>query len=107
MKQRIDWASLLGDIAYRLGNADALNPDVRIACSQERLAQALLVPRGTLRNWVDGSEPRHADGEALLERWSALCGKAMVFAPLVRSPLSAGRVTLRITRQVVDLTAGE
>ena len=46
---RIDWPRLLGDIAYMLGEPDPGNPDVRVPCSQERLASALGVARGTLR----------------------------------------------------------
>ncbi|HMX12142.1 MAG TPA: hypothetical protein PKE61_14640, partial [Burkholderiaceae bacterium] len=79
---RIDWRRLLGDIAYMLGEPDPGNPDVRVPCSQERLASALGVARGTLRGWMDGSEPKHGDGERLLDRWVRLTGKARIFAPV-------------------------
>lgn len=86
---RIDWPRLLGDIAYMLGEPDPGNPDVRVPCSQERLASALGVARGTLRGWMDGSEPKHGDGERLLDRWVRLTGQARIFAPVDRRPLSA------------------
>ncbi len=86
---RIDWPQVLADIAYLLGEPDIANPDVRVPCSQERLALSLGVARGTLRGWMDGSEPKHGDGEALLQRWCALTSKARVFAPTERRPLSA------------------
>lgn len=89
---QIDWPTLLSDIAYLLGEPDAANPDVRVPCSSYRLAEDLAVPRGTLRNWLDGSEPKHADGERLIDRWCALTGKARVFAPAQRQTLSASRV---------------
>lgn len=86
---RIDWPMLLGDIAYLLGEPDPVNAEVRVPCSQERLAGALGVARGTLRGWMDGSEPKHGDGELLLDRWCQLTCKARVFAPVDRRPLSA------------------
>jgi hypothetical protein len=80
---RIDWPKLLGDIAYMLGEpAPGQNPELKVPVSQERLAEALGVSRGSLRNWIDGSEPRHADGEQLLVRWCSLSGKARTFAPV-------------------------
>ena len=54
-----------------------------------QLAEALKIPRGTLRGWMDGSEPRHTDGEALLDRWCRMTGKARIFAPTERRSLSA------------------
>jgi hypothetical protein len=85
----IDWPALLSDIAYQLGEPDAANPERQVPCSQDRLATALGVPRGTLRGWMDGSEPRHTDGERLIARWVSLTGKARCFAPTDRRPLSA------------------
>ena len=86
---RIDWPAVLGDLAYQLGDPAPGNPDARVPCSQERLASALGVARGTLRGWMDGSEPKHGDGEKLLDRWRVLTGKPRIFAPLERRPLSA------------------
>lgn len=89
MTPQIDWPALLGDLAHLMGEQDGPDPAQRAPCSQERLASALGVPRGTLRGWMDGSEPRHADGERLLDAWSRHTGKARMFAPLERRPLSA------------------
>jgi hypothetical protein len=85
----LDWSELLREIAHALGEPDAQNPDVRTPCSQERLGQALQVPRGTLRNWLDGSEPRFSDGDRILAAWCQLTGKGAGFAPKHRAPLSA------------------
>lgn len=88
-RHSIDWPRVLGDIAHLLGDPEHGNPDARVPCSQERLSTALDVPRGTLRGWMDGSEPKHGDGQRLLQRWHAMTGKALEFAPLERRPLSA------------------
>jgi len=89
---RIDWPRVLADIAYLLGDPDPSNPDVRTPLGTELLARSLGIPRGTLRNWLDGSEPRHADGEAIIDRWCALTGKSRMFAPMDKPVSSAGRV---------------
>lgn len=88
MTVRVDWCRVLGDIAHLLGDVDQPSP-TRMPCSQEQLAAALKIPRGTLRGWMDGSEPRHTDGEALLDRWCRMTGKARIFAPTERRSLSA------------------
>lgn len=89
MTVRVDWCRVLGDIAYLLGEPDGTLEGVRAPCSERDLADALGVPRGTLRGWMDGSEPRHADGEQLLDRWCKLTAKARIFAPIERRSLSA------------------
>lgn len=88
----IDWPSILADLAYRLGEPDAANPDARTPCGERTLAGYLGVPRGTLRGWMEGSEPRHADGELLLVRWCVLTGKDRSFAPTMRGSMSASGV---------------
>lgn len=72
----IDWPRLLGG---ELPGTTAREP-----APLGTLAADLGVPRSILRGWLEGAEPRHNDGEALLMRWCALTGKARVFAPLVR-----------------------
>lgn len=72
----IDWPRLLGD---ELPGATAREPAPLCV-----LAADLAVPRSTLRGWLEGAEPRHNDGEALLMRWCAMTGKARVFAPIIR-----------------------
>ena len=80
----IDWPRLLGDLAYLLGD-ELPGTSAREPAPLGMLAADLGVPRSTLRGWLDGAEPRHNDGEALLIRWCALTGKERVFAPLVRA----------------------
>ena len=89
MSMRVDWSAVLGDIAYLLGEPDGTLEGVRVPCSQNNLADSLGMPRGTLRGWMDGSEPRYSDGERLLDRWCELTGKARIFAPQERRSLSA------------------
>lgn len=89
---RIDWPKVLEEIAYLLGEPLPANELLRAPVSQERLASHLGFPRGTLRNWIDGSEPRHSDGEALLAHWCRLTGKARTFVPVDRYVYSAAKV---------------
>jgi hypothetical protein len=85
----IDWPRLLSDLAYLLGEAAPNGIGPRVPCNIQALADHLSVPRGTLRGWIDGSEPKHADGEQLLDRWRVLTGKPREFAPLERRSFSA------------------
>lgn len=85
----IDWSTLLSEIAYCLGDEDAQGR--KTPCSTVQLADNLGVPRGTLRGWLDGSEPKHGEGERLLDRWCVLTCKARIFAPRQRRSLSASR----------------
>lgn len=93
MNTTIDWPKLIVDMAYLLGDVDESHPDSRVPCSEVQLAAALDVPRTTLRNWLDGSEPKHGQGEMMLERWCKLTGKNRAFAPLTRRSLSAAKVS--------------
>jgi hypothetical protein len=83
----IDWPKVLDDMAHLLGEVDGQGR--RWPCSQERLAERLGIARGTLRGWMDGSEPRHCDGEELLDRWCRLTGRGRVWAPKARRSLPA------------------
>jgi len=87
----IDWPKLLEEIALCLGEPDPQRAGQRVACSTLQLSEQLGVPRGTLRGWLDGSEPKHGEGERLVQRWAALTGKAALFAPRQTRPLSAAR----------------
>ena len=91
MTSRIDWPTLLGDIAYRLGDDVPGHPGDRVACGERHLADHLQMPRSTIRGWIDGSEPKHGDGEYLLDRWCRLTGKHRQFAPCCRRSLSAAQ----------------
>lgn len=89
---RIDFAAMLTDIAYLLGEPMPGGQEhVRVPVSQEKLAEHLQVPRGTLRMWMNGSQPRHAEGEMLLGAWCRLSGKARTFAPVDRFVFSASK----------------
>jgi hypothetical protein len=77
---RINWPAVLSDIGYQLGDGEP--------CSLSMLARELGIARMTLQGWIDGSEPKHADGEQLLDRWRSLTGKPREFAPLERRSLS-------------------
>ena len=87
MSTRIDWPQLLADLAHMLGDDDPLGR--RMPLNHYGLANALSVPRGTLRGWLDGSEPKHSDGERLVDRWRVLSGKPAEFAPRERKGLTA------------------
>jgi hypothetical protein len=84
----IDWPALLDELAIVLGEPDPVSGR-QVPVSTVVLAESLGVARGTLRGWLDGSEPKHQDGERLLDRWCSLTGKARVFAPRDIRPLSA------------------
>jgi len=84
----IDWPTVLDEIATVLGDIDPATGR-RVPVSVVVLAESLGVARGTLRGWLDGSEPRHQDGERLLDRWCTLTGKARAFAPRDVRPLPA------------------
>lgn len=88
---RIAWAKVLDDIAYMLGEARADNPLLREAVSERQLADTIEVARGTLRGWMDGSEPKHSDGERVIAHWCRLTGKARTFIHVDRWVYSAAK----------------
>jgi hypothetical protein len=79
----IDWSALLDDLAHLYGER-GVNGALHRPCPTERLARHLGVPRGTLRGWQQGQEPKHGDGEMLLERWCTLTSKTRAHAPMTR-----------------------
>jgi hypothetical protein len=83
-RTRVNWQQLLEELAWLLGEPVPAQPEQRDPLSTSQLADALGQARGTLRGWIDGSEPKHADGERLLDRWCTLTGKAREFAPVER-----------------------
>lgn len=89
---RVDWPTILGDIAYLLGDVDPMNRSVRIACSERVLAERLETARSTLKGWLDGSEPKHSDGERIIAEWCVLTGHGPSFVPRERRVLSAAQV---------------
>lgn len=91
----IDWPKLLDDIAWLMGEGDFAFEQVRKPLSTYELADHLKVPRGTLRGWMDGSEPKHCDGERVLLEWCRLTSKAREFAPLQKRMLTAATMRER------------
>ena len=87
----LNWPAMLEDIAYLLGDPLPGTP-ARVPASQDAVAGFLDKPRGTLRNWLDGAQPGHADGELILSAWCRLGGKTRDLAPRERRPLSAGQL---------------
>lgn len=81
----IDWPQVLGDIAYLLGDAIP-GTNLRQPLGTERLARELGIARSTVRNILDGTEPRHSDGERFISRWASLSGKPGAFAPRLVRP---------------------
>lgn len=69
---RIDWFRVLADLK-------------RSGFSVADVSQQIAVPRATLQDWAGGAEPRHSDGENLLEFWVAACKAKRDDAPLVES----------------------
>lgn len=87
----IDWPEVLDQIADTIA-ANAGEP-----CTQERLAQAVQVPRGTLRGWLAGTEPRHSDGERVICRWMAHTGRMRFELPLAGNRRESGSTISQAT----------
>jgi hypothetical protein len=85
-----DWPAILHEIALCLGEEDAQGR--RTACGRRLLARDLGYPDKTVQGWMEGSTPRHPDGEHVLDRWCVLVCKARQFAPRARASLSAAKV---------------
>lgn len=71
VKCRTDWFRVLADLQY----AGRSNYDV---------AAFIDVPLGTVRGWKEGSEPRHDDGQRLLELWQMVTAYGYEDRPCVR-----------------------
>ena len=59
--------------------------------SSHAIARSLDIPRSTLRGWLDGAQPGHADGERVLVLWMQITGKPRELIPTEGRPLSAAR----------------
>lgn len=92
MSANVDWPTLLGDIAYLLGDPIPGNQHRNEPVGTPTLAKHLELSRSTVRSWMDGAEPRHSDGERLIVIWCKLSGKAAAFVPLARPSLSASKM---------------
>lgn len=87
----VDWPALLGELAWLLGDAVPGAEHTRTPLGTRLLADHLEVKRTTLRGWLEGSEPRHSDGEMLIGHWCLLTGKGQTFVPRMRAQLSAAQ----------------
>ena len=67
---RIDWFRFISDISRR-------------QFSLSRTAAELEVSKSTLLGWKMGSEPKHGDGEALIEMWCQVTGRDREIVPVV------------------------
>lgn len=68
---RTDWFRVLADLA-------------RAGAGNRAVARRLHVARSTVLGWKSGSEPRHSDGELLLDLWVEATGRPRDEAPQVR-----------------------
>lgn len=61
--ERVDWFFIITDLQ-------------RVGVYPEMIARRLDVSRGTIQNFRNsGTEPRHCDGQALLNLWRTATGK--------------------------------
>jgi hypothetical protein len=88
----IDWPRLLGDLQYLLGEPATDGSGVVIIAGTPTLATYLGVKRTTLVGWIDGAEPKHSQGERLIEAWTRLSGKPREFTPITIVSLSAAKM---------------
>lgn len=88
----IDWPMVLSDMQWLLGEAVDGFPDQRTPVGTRAMATQLGVDRELVRNWLNGTEPKHKDGEMLIARWCALTCKARTFLPMTRPVFSSRRV---------------
>lgn len=65
---RIDWFRVLADLR-------------RAGLSTIAVGSQLQVPDSTIRGWKMGSEPRHADGESLVDLWMRVLGRQRAQLP--------------------------
>lgn len=83
----VDWPRLLGDLQYLLGEpTQAIGVEVQEYTAMRpatlsHLAAYLGRYRTTVTGWQNGQEPKHRDGEELIERWCTLTGKSRVYVP--------------------------
>lgn len=66
---RTDWFRVLADLAHA-------------GISTRAVSRRLEVAKSTVLGWKQGNEPRHSDGEQLLELWATETGKPRADVPL-------------------------
>jgi hypothetical protein len=82
MTVRVDWFRVMAELQARGYNL-------------ENIAAAINVPKSTLMGWRNlGAEPRHADGERLVQLWCRVIGEPRDALPLnVEDLMSAARAS--------------
>lgn len=65
---RIDWFQILTDLN-------------RLGVPVSSVSQQTRIPKSTILGWKQGAEPKHADGELLIDLWIGLTGNNRHQAP--------------------------
>ncbi|MCS4235058.1 hypothetical protein [Stenotrophomonas sp. BIGb0135] len=65
---RIDWFQILADLN-------------RLGVPVSSVSQQTQIPKSTILGWKQGAEPKHADGELLMDLWIGLTGNNRHQAP--------------------------
>ena len=71
MVERIDWFRIYADLK-------------KSKWSVCRVARETGIARTTLMYWRDGAEPKHSDGETIIEVWEKVTGKCRKDVPFQR-----------------------
>lgn len=71
---RVDWFAML----------DALN---RRGIPTATVAALTTIPKSTILGWKQGAEPKHADGERLVQLWMQVTDLCREHVPMTRCPL--------------------
>ena len=89
MSTNVDWAALLNELAYLLGDEVPNQPQLRVALGTPRLAEQLGITRGKLRNILDGTKVEYDEGTAWIAMWCRLTGKSTAFVPRTQRSMSS------------------
>jgi len=68
----VDWFAVLIDLQ-------------RQGIPTSSVASLLAIPKSTILGWKQGAEPRHRDGERLIDLWVGVTGNAQAKLPRMRS----------------------
>ena len=71
MADRVDWFRIYADLK-------------KSEWSLCRVSRETGIARTTMASWRDGVEPKHADGEAIIEVWEKVTGKCRKDVPVQR-----------------------
>ncbi|AYR26906.1 hypothetical protein RC54_03910 [Herbaspirillum rubrisubalbicans] len=73
---RIDWFNVFADLK-------------RAGWSMYRIDEQLNISKSTLMGWKEGAEPKHFDGERLIQLWTDVTGQKREQLPVERRMPSA------------------